>query len=39
MPMGAKFLPDNPPLELFANGGSATINSLEVHELKSAWPD
>jgi sucrose-6-phosphate hydrolase SacC (GH32 family) len=37
MPMGAKFLPDNPSLELFAKGGNAQINSLEVHELKSAW--
>ena len=39
MPMGAKFPANNRSLELFANGGNATINSLEVHELKSAWTD
>lgn len=34
------FLPmqSNKTLEVFAQGGTAKIVSLEVHELKSAWP-
>ena len=37
MPMGVIVPPDNLSLEVYAKGGSAKINSLEVHELKSAW--
>jgi fructan beta-fructosidase len=36
------FLPtdnDNPPLAIFSEGGAATIDSLSVWPLKSAWPD
>jgi sucrose-6-phosphate hydrolase SacC (GH32 family) len=29
--------PENPSLSLEAKGGRATLNSLQVHELKSAW--
>lgn len=38
MPMGVIVSPDSLSLEVFANGGSARINSLQVHELRSAWP-
>jgi sucrose-6-phosphate hydrolase SacC (GH32 family) len=37
MPMGVIVPPDNHSLEIFALGGSAHINMLEVHPLKSAW--
>ncbi len=37
MPLGVIPAPDNLSLEVYAKGGSAKINSLEVHELKSAW--
>jgi fructan beta-fructosidase len=37
MPMGVIVPPDNFSLEVYTKGGSAKINSLEVHELKSAW--
>jgi sucrose-6-phosphate hydrolase SacC (GH32 family) len=37
MPMGVIVPADNFSLEVYAKGGSAKINSLEVHELKSAW--
>ncbi|HEV8606815.1 MAG TPA: glycoside hydrolase family 32 protein [Tepidisphaeraceae bacterium] len=30
--------PDNTFMETFANRGTARIRSLEIHELKSAWP-
>ena len=38
MPMGVIVPQDNLSLEVFAKGGSAKIHSLQVHELKSAWP-
>ncbi len=38
MPMGVIVPQDNLSLEVFAKGGAAKINSLQVHELKSAWP-
>ena len=37
MPMGVIVPPDNLSLAVYAKGGSAKINSLQVHELKSAW--
>jgi sucrose-6-phosphate hydrolase SacC (GH32 family) len=37
MPMGTMFPVDNLSLGVFAKGGNAEINVLEVHELKSAW--
>ena len=37
MPMGVIIPPDNLSLEVYAKGGGAKINALEVHELKSAW--
>ncbi len=37
MPMGVIVPADNLSLGLYAKGGSARINSLEVDELKSAW--
>jgi len=37
MPMGTMFPQDNLSLGVFAKGGNAEINSLEVHELRSAW--
>ena len=37
MPMGVIAAQDNLSLEVYAKGGSAKINTLEVHELKSAW--
>jgi hypothetical protein len=37
MPVGAIVPSDNFSLEVYAKGGSAKINALEVHELKSAW--
>ena len=37
MPMGVIVPEDNLSLEAYAKGGSAKINALEVHELKSAW--
>ena len=37
MPMGVIVPQDNRSLEIYAKGGSAKINSLDVHELKSAW--
>jgi fructan beta-fructosidase len=37
MPMGVIVPQDNHSLEVYAKGGSAKINSMEVHELKSAW--
>jgi sucrose-6-phosphate hydrolase SacC (GH32 family) len=37
MPMGVIVPQDNLSLEVYAKGGSAKINALEVHELKSAW--
>lgn len=37
MPMGVIVPQDNLSLEIYAKGGTANINSLEVAELKSAW--
>ncbi len=37
MPMGMIVPQDDLSLEVYAKGGSANINALEVHELKSAW--
>jgi fructan beta-fructosidase len=37
MPMGVIVPPDNLSLEVFAKGGSARIQALQVYELKSAW--
>jgi sucrose-6-phosphate hydrolase SacC (GH32 family) len=37
MPMGMHFPEDNYSVEIFARGGRAKIDSLEVHELKSSW--
>jgi sucrose-6-phosphate hydrolase SacC (GH32 family) len=37
MPMGVILNRDNLSLGVYAKGGSARIDSLEVHELKSAW--
>jgi sucrose-6-phosphate hydrolase SacC (GH32 family) len=37
MPMGVIVPSDNFSLEVYSKGGRAKINSLEVHELKSAW--
>jgi sucrose-6-phosphate hydrolase SacC (GH32 family) len=37
MPMGVIIPSDNFSLEVYSKGGRAKINSLEVHELKSAW--
>jgi sucrose-6-phosphate hydrolase SacC (GH32 family) len=37
MPMGMIVPQDNLSLEVYAQGGSAKITALEVHELKSAW--
>lgn len=37
MPMGMVISSDNRSLAVQVSGGSATINSLEVFELKSAW--
>lgn len=37
MPVGIIVPLENRSLRVYAKGGSAKINSLEVHELKSAW--
>jgi fructan beta-fructosidase len=37
MPMGVKVPADNMTLQLVSQGGEAKINSMDVHELKSAW--
>ena len=37
MPMGMSIDPDNRSLQVYARGGSARIDSLEVFELQSAW--
>ena len=37
MPVGVIPPDDNRTLAIFSKGGSATVTSLEVHELKSAW--
>ncbi|MBI5387929.1 MAG: GH32 C-terminal domain-containing protein [Verrucomicrobia bacterium] len=37
MPMGTIVPEDNRTLEIYAKGGDARINALEIHELKSAW--
>ncbi len=37
MPMGVIVPPENLSLKLYAKGGAAKLNLLEVHELKSAW--
>jgi len=38
MPMGTILNAENRSLQLFAHGGEARIISLEVHQLKPAWP-
>jgi fructan beta-fructosidase len=38
MPMAATANPDDRSLEVFATGGTASIRSLDVHELRSIWP-
>jgi len=38
MPMGILLPEDNHSVEIYAKGGRAKIDSLEVHELKSSWP-
>lgn len=38
MPMPFNTKTDNKRLFLETRGGTATVNSLEVHEMKSAWP-
>jgi sucrose-6-phosphate hydrolase SacC (GH32 family) len=37
MPMPYNMNPENRRLFLEARGGAAKVNSLEVHELRSAW--
>jgi sucrose-6-phosphate hydrolase SacC (GH32 family) len=37
MPMGVIVPQDSVALQVYAKGGSAKINRLEVHELRSAW--
>ena len=37
MPLGVIVPPDNLSLAIYAQGGRATIRSLEISELKSAW--
>ena len=37
MPVGVIVPQENRSVEVYAKGGTAQINSLEVHELKSAW--
>jgi sucrose-6-phosphate hydrolase SacC (GH32 family) len=37
MPMGVIVPPDDLSVKVYAKGGAAKINALEVHELKSAW--
>jgi fructan beta-fructosidase len=37
MPMSMSIAPDNRSLQVYAEGGRAGINSLEVFELRSAW--
>jgi hypothetical protein len=36
MPFHTK--PENKRLFFETRGGTATVNALEVHELRSAWP-
>ena len=38
MPMGILLPEDNHSVEIYAKGGRDKIDSLEVHELKSSWP-
>lgn len=37
MPMVAKMTPENQVLKLSCKGGAVAVESLKVHELKSAW--
>ena len=37
MPIGIIVPQDKPSVEIYAKGGDATLGSLELHELKSAW--
>ena len=37
MPMGMVLDVDNKSLGISAQGGTATIQSITVHEMKSAW--
>lgn len=37
LPMAAKMSPENQALKLSCKGGAVAVESLKVHELKSAW--
>ena len=37
MPMGVIVPQDNRSLEVYARGGAARINTMEIHQLESAW--
>jgi len=37
MPMGVIPPDDDRTLEVFTEGGAATVRTLEVYELRSAW--
>lgn len=37
MPMAAKMSPENQTLKLACKNGTATVESLQIHELQSAW--
>ena len=37
MPMGVIVPQENRAVEIYASGGEATISSLELYRLKSAW--
>jgi sucrose-6-phosphate hydrolase SacC (GH32 family) len=37
MPMASRLSESNRAWEIYARGGVARINSLQVNELKSAW--
>ncbi len=37
LPMAKKMSPENHSFKLFSTGGNASIVSLKVHQLKSAW--
>jgi len=37
MPIASPLPPENQSLKLWCDGGKATIVSLKVYELKSAW--
>lgn len=37
MPMAAKMSPENQTLKLSCKNGATAVESLQIHELKSAW--